>query len=194
MDIVNMKKELARLTKRANSRLRQLEKSSLTSASNAYRYIEKLENLDDEAVTLDKKGRIKFKTSYKYKKYEKQNVEHRLKVVQEFLQAKTSTVTGTKNKYEKAYKTATGASKIDKNFDTWSYAFSEGLFKKMSENFDSNTVIDILVEKLNIGQLTKEKIDELMNFINEQEENNLEYSIMDVENEFEKVKDENSPF
>lgn len=194
MDIKILKKELARLTKRANSRLRQLEKSNLTNASNAYRYIEKLENLADDAVTLDKKGRIKFKTNYKYKKYEKQFLEHRLKVVQEFLNAKTSTVTGTKKKYEKAYKTATGVTEIDENFDTWSYAFSEGLFKKMAENFDSNTVIDILTEKLEIKKLTKEKIDDLLSFINTQEENDMEYSLMDIEEEFEKVKDENSPF
>lgn len=92
-------------TKRANRRLRDLERSGITSSSNAYRYIERLAYDDDDKniISFTSTGKIKFRTDTK--KMSEKELKKQLKYLDNFLSAKTSTVGGVNRKYKKAYKT-----------------------------------------------------------------------------------------
>lgn len=96
--------EVATMAKRANQRLRELEKRGLTEASHAYRYVERLTFDADSATAKDKKGRIKWNTNTRGKSY--QQLQHEKAELERFLnQAKTSTVRGTLAQFEKGYQT-----------------------------------------------------------------------------------------
>ena len=93
--------DVATMAKRANQRLRELEKHGLTEASHAYRYVERLEFDADSATARDKKGRVKWNTNTRGKTY--QQLQHEKAELERFLnEAKTSTVKGTKAQFEKA--------------------------------------------------------------------------------------------
>lgn len=93
----------------ANKRLRAIETKGLQDASNAYRYIEKLHYDKDNATATDKKGRMKFNTSFSGLTY--QELQSRIGTLQAFIGADTSTLKGIKQKYQNAYK---GIKKSDK--------------------------------------------------------------------------------
>lgn len=96
--------DVATMAKRANQRLRELEKHGLTEASHAYRYVERLTFDADSATAHDKKGRIKWNTNTRGKSY--QQLQHEKAELERFLnEAKTSTVKGTKAQFEKGYQT-----------------------------------------------------------------------------------------
>lgn len=96
--------DVATMAKRANQRLRELEKHGLTEASHAYRYVERLTFDADSATAHDKKGRIKWNTNTRGKSY--QQLQHEKAELERFLnQAKTSTVRGTLKQFEKGYQT-----------------------------------------------------------------------------------------
>lgn len=98
--------EVATMAKRANQRLRELEKRGLTEASHAYRYVERLTFDADSATARDKKDRIKWNTNTRGKSY--QQLQHEKAELERFLnQAKTSTVKGTLAQFEKGYQTYT---------------------------------------------------------------------------------------
>ena len=62
----NLLSEVKALTKRANQRLRQLEKSGVSQQSRAYRYVKRLvfDKQINNIVDVTKKGEPKFKTSF----------------------------------------------------------------------------------------------------------------------------------
>lgn len=96
--------DVATMAKRANQRLRELEKHGLTEASHAYRYVERLAFDADTATAHDKKGRVKWNTNTRKKSY--QQLQHEKAELERFLnEAKTSTVKGTKAQFEKGYQT-----------------------------------------------------------------------------------------
>ena len=96
--------DVAPMAKRANQRLRELEKRGLTEASHAYRYVERLTFDADSATAHDKKGHVKWNTNTRGKTY--QQLQHEKAELERFLnEAKTSTVKGTKAQFEKGYKT-----------------------------------------------------------------------------------------
>lgn len=89
-----LRRKLAQLTKTANQRLRQLEKSGYTGSSKAYQYVERLGFDGDKALTTTGKGELKFLTSFKGLSYPE--LKHLQAEVNRFLTARTSTVTGIK--------------------------------------------------------------------------------------------------
>ena len=92
-------------TRRANQRLRNLEKSGLSNSSNAYRYIERLAYDDDDKdiISFTSTGKIKFRTDTK--NMSEKELKQQISYLDNFLSAKTSTVGGVERKYKKAYKT-----------------------------------------------------------------------------------------
>ena len=93
------------LSKTANQRLRQIEQAGLTSASNAYRFIEGRAYDEESYMDKTKKGEMKFRTNYSDTTLN--GLREQMGELQEFLfKSKTSTVTGVKNKYLKGYETA----------------------------------------------------------------------------------------
>lgn len=97
--------------KAANTRLRELEKTKhggLYKSSSAYQYVIERERAERERgqnviYSRTKGGQVKFKTSTR--NVEVKELMERATQISRFLEARTSTVTGTKAAYEQAYKT-----------------------------------------------------------------------------------------
>lgn len=92
-------------TRRANRRLRDLERAGLSSSSNAYRYVERLayDREKDSTTTLSETGKIKFRTDIK--NMSEKELKKQLAILETFLTSKTSTIGGINRKYKKAYET-----------------------------------------------------------------------------------------
>ena len=91
---------LGSASKRANQRMRQLEKDSLATSSLAYQYVKTKEVDHSTSNAKTKHGETKFKTSFKGRTI--QELRRQAKDVSGFLNAKTSTSRGTKNKYQRS--------------------------------------------------------------------------------------------
>ena len=92
---------LGSANKRANQRMRQLEKDALDTSSIAYQTIKKYEVDHSTSLAKTKHDETKFKTSFKGRTI--QDLRRQAKDVLGFLNAKTSTSKGTKNKYQKSF-------------------------------------------------------------------------------------------
>lgn len=93
-----LSKRIEKSYKKANDRLKAIEKANLTKASNAYRYIQR--ETYDNAEYLTEKGRFRKPT----KKMSRNDLLSEYVNLNRFLnESKTSTVKGTKAKYQKAY-------------------------------------------------------------------------------------------
>ena len=156
--------EVRRLADIANKRLRALEKHKLTEASNAYRYVEKRDFDKDSAYSRDKYGRMKFDTTLRSKSA--QQLQHELIELKRFLyESKTSTVTGARERYEKAYNTYINNPKLfpkdaegnyTKNVPPSREEFTrilnmEGV-KKYIETFGSSQIVRLIEEAKTIPQ------------------------------------------
>lgn len=156
------------LSKTANQRLRQIEKTGLTNASNAYRYIEG--RAYDEELYMDKtkKGEMKFRTNYRDTTLN--GLREQMGVLQEFLfKSKTSTVTGVKNKYLKGYETAKknnpelfGKMSFNEFGDLWN-TFN---MKQIVKMYGSDIAVKFINEAESQG-LSQDDINEIMSSIDE---------------------------
>lgn len=91
-------KRIEKSYKKANDRLKAIEKAGLKKASNAYRYIQR--ESYDNAEYLTEKGRFRKPTT----KMTRNELLSEYVNLNRFLnESKTSTVKGTKAKYQKAY-------------------------------------------------------------------------------------------
>lgn len=174
--------DVATMAKRANQRLRELEKRGLTEASHAYRYVERLEFDADSATAHDKKGRIKWNTNTRGKSY--QQLQHEKAELERFLnQAKTSTVRGTLAQFEKGYQTyaekaaTAGRQAVDRS--TYGDIWRMRNIKRAKEIYGSSETIRI-VERAQARGLSIEEIDRQLDTLPE------DTTIMELE---EKLKD-----
>ena len=87
-----MQNLIADKTRRANRRLRELEKSGFDNSSNAYRYVRTLAYDDRGITSFTSTGKIKFRTDTK--KMTEEELKEQLAYLDNFLTAKTSTVGG----------------------------------------------------------------------------------------------------
>lgn len=96
--------KLSSSVKRANQRLRELEKQGRASESGAYGSIKEKSEKGASYLGKTRKGQIKFRTDIgKMTAYEKRELEHQ---VNKFLYAQTSTVKGIKKERKKGFETA----------------------------------------------------------------------------------------
>lgn len=174
--------DVATMAKRANQRLRELEKHGLTEASHAYRYVERLTFDADSATAHDKKGRIKWNTNTRGKSY--QQLQHEKAELERFLnQAKTSTVKGTLVQFEKGYQTyaekaaTAGRQAVDRS--TYGDIWRMRNIKRAKEIYGSSETIRI-VERAQARGLSIEEIDRQLDTLPE------DTTIMELE---EKLKD-----
>lgn len=87
---------------KANARLASLERHGLTSASNAYRYLEKRHFDKDTMLYESRSGKIRFTT--KVCGRTSQQLQHQIRELERFLyESKTSTVAGVKARYTQAF-------------------------------------------------------------------------------------------
>lgn len=144
-------KDLIKLQRRANQRLREIEKQGLTKASNAYREIEKQSFRKMLGVSADN---IRFIVNKKMNERQLTIVE---KKINDFLNAKTSTTKGIKNKYQKIFNKTIS----NKEFDRLAYVFDTGLWKELSEKFDSDTAYKT-IQQIQSDDLSQQEIDDLL--------------------------------
>lgn len=146
-----LKSQYDTLIKRANQRLRQLEKSGKENTS-AYSYIKQLQSSGRSYITTDKHGNVKFRTDTS--KLNAQQLSNELKQVERFLEAKTSTVTGINKIHNKAYKTFVNKYNLDKSnfsFNDYLTLYKTGIVKAYNEKYDSNATARIIQILTNDG-------------------------------------------
>lgn len=164
-----LKAGIQSLAKTANQRLRQLEKSGVAKSSPAYKYVERLfydmERSKTESVkrntflTTTKNGNIKFVTALSKKKQSELRTE--FTKLQDFLTAKTSTVTGTKTnitdnmkKYKEKVKADYGVD-LDEN-EIGSF-FDDALFKQYQIIYGSDE-LNALMAAASARKLTSSEV------------------------------------
>lgn len=128
-----LRTQLRKLTKTANTRLKTLERKHIEQSSKAYQYVSGIQKRDIGIVkkTTDKKTEkegIKFNTDFR--KMSKRELEKELRLVRDFLNAKTSTITGTTSAYRKAYETFQKETQSDFTYEDWAKFWSNSTSKE----------------------------------------------------------------
>lgn len=140
--------KVANEAKRANTRLRALEKAKLTKTS-AYENVRRLGFDDSKHIAYTKKGEIKFRTDVS-KMSEEELKEHQ-RVIEDFLQSKSSKVGEIKKRRKQAYdkwkkeKERQGQN-IDMDVDEFSEFWELSNIKKLKDNLGSDEV-ELLVSQ-----------------------------------------------
>lgn len=158
-------------SKRANQRMRQLEKDSLATSSLAYQYVKTKEVDHSTSLAKTKHGEIKFKTSFKGRTI--QDLRRQAKDVMSFLKTKTSTSRGTRNKYQKSLDSYNETMKkqwiedgnspesfVPATMEIWANIWASENMKKLHSMLDSNTILQLYQygEKSGISQAHMEEI------------------------------------
>lgn len=140
--------KVANEAKRANTRLRALEKTKLTKTS-AYENVRRLGFDDSKHIAYTKKGEIKFRTDVS-KMSEEELKEHQ-RVIEDFLQSKSSKVGEIKKRRQRAYekwkkeKERQGQD-IDMNVNEFSEFWELSNIKKLKDNLGSDEVELLVTE------------------------------------------------
>lgn len=147
------RKEYNALRKKANDRLKRLSKSDVKYGSRAYRYL--TEKLSNQSEYLTQKGKILQFKPLKRGYITQQELEHKLSIVSKFIEAKTSTVTGTKALYKKGYQTFLNAHEnVNISYDEWYSMVASQDFADAKQKFGSNQIICV-VDEYGIDTATK---------------------------------------
>ena len=149
----------ADISRQANNRLRLLERKGLANSSNAYRWVLNQFGLENLFISLTSTGKIKFDRGF-FKSMTKGELIDYINTVENFMQAKTSTVRGTEKKYEKAHKSFEKFLEnqdfknmtFDEYMDFWEDTIIKNYFKKYgsqetierSQKYDYNMAIDVM--------------------------------------------------
>ena len=134
--------KVASEAKRANTRLRALEKANLTSTS-AYENVRRMGFDGSKYIAYTKKGEIKFRTDVS-KMSESELKEHQ-RVIEDFLQSKSSKVGEIKKRRQQAYnkwkkeKERQGQN-IDMDVDEFSEFWELSIIKKLKAAYGSEEV------------------------------------------------------
>ena len=140
--------KVASEAKRANTRLRALEKANLTKTS-AYENVRRMGFDDSKHIAYTKKGEIKFRTDVS--KMSEQELKEHQRVIEDFLQSKSSKVGEIKKRRQKAYdkwkkeKERQGQN-IDMDIDEFSEFWKLSNIKKLKDNLGSDEV-ELLVSE-----------------------------------------------
>ena len=140
--------KVANEAKKANTRLRAIEKANLTNTS-SYQNIRRMGFDDSKNISYTKKGEIKFRTDVS-KMTESELKEHQ-RIIEDFLQSKTSKVGEIKKRRQKAYdkwkkeKERQGQN-IDMDVNEFSEFWELSNIKKLKDNLGSDEV-ELLVSE-----------------------------------------------
>lgn len=145
--------KVANEAKRANTRLRALEKENLTKTS-AYENVRRMGFDDSNSIAYTKKGEIKFRTDVS-KMTESELKEHQ-RIIEDFLQSKSSKVGEIKKRRQKAYdkwkkeKERQGQN-IDMDVNEFSEFWELSIIKKLKDAYGS---VEVEVMVLSYGEST----------------------------------------
>ena len=140
--------KVANEAKKANTRLRAIEKANLTNTS-SYQNIRRMGFDDSKNISYTKKGEIKCRTDVS-KMSESELKEHQ-RVIEEFLQSKSSKVSEIKKRRQQAYnkwkkeKERQGQN-IDMDVDEFSEFWELSNIKKLKDSLGSDEV-ELLVSE-----------------------------------------------
>ena len=140
--------KVASEAKRANTRLRAIEKTNLTRTS-AYENVRRMGFDDSKHIAYTKNGEIKFRTDVS-KMTESELKEHQ-RVIEDFLQSKSSKVGEIKKRRQQAYdkwkkeKERQGQN-IDMDVDEFSEFWELSNIKKLKDNLGSDEVELLVTE------------------------------------------------
>lgn len=169
LTVKELKAGIQSLAKVANQRLRQLEKSGVAKSSPAYNYVERLfydnERSKSESVrrntflTTTAKGEMKFQTAVS--KMKQSDLRKEFTKLQDFLSAKTSTVSGTKTnitdnmkKYKEKVKEDYG---VDLDEEEIGSFFDDALFKHFQIIYGSDE-LNGLMASASAHKLSSEEV------------------------------------
>ena len=134
--------KVANEAKRANTRLRAIEKANLTRTS-AYENVRRMGFDDSKHIAYTKKGEIKFRTDVS-KMSESELKEHQ-RVIEDFLQSKSSKAGEIKKRRQKAYdkwkkeKERQGQN-VDMDVNEFSEFWELSIIKKLKDAYGSEEV------------------------------------------------------
>lgn len=159
-----LEKVVSTWAKRANTRLRELEKQGMSTLSNVYVYLRGMEAVGVGYMDKTKQGDIKFKT--KVKKQTINQLRQEASKLKTFLfDAKTSTPIGTQQRFEKQYKSYVDTVKRrdgkPMSFKEFSHNFSMNGFRKAVEMWGSEQAFEVYSGTY--GKLEESQMDELVN-------------------------------
>ena len=140
--------KVASEAKRANTRLRAIEKANLTNTS-AYENVRRMGFDDSKYIAYTKKSEIKFRTDVS-KMSESELKEHQ-RIIEDFLQSKSSKVGEIKKRRQRAYdkwkkeKVRQGQN-IDMDVNEFSEFWELSNIKKLKDNLGSDEVELLVAE------------------------------------------------
>lgn len=145
--------KVANEAKRANTRLRAIEKEKLTKTS-AYENVRRMGFDDSKNIAYTKKGEIKFRTDVS-KMSETELKEHQ-RIIEDFLQSKSSKVGEIKKRRQQAYdkwkkEKERQGQKVDMDVNEFSEFWELSVIKKLKDAYGSEEV-EIMV--LTYGEST----------------------------------------
>ena len=154
------------LSKTANTRLRSIEKANLTKASNAYRYVETKAYDKARFISTTKNNEIKFKTTTRGRTTNELREE--VAELRDFLfKAKTSTVSGINERYQKAYDTwKENNPDMNMSKDEFGEMWSQSNMKKLVNMYGSDVAIDIMSGK-DYENISMDEINQLIGNVKE---------------------------
>ena len=154
--------DIEKLVKKANQRLRELEKQGLANSSEAYQYIMNKANKNLAGKTKVKmfattsKGQIKFRTDLATLKKAKNTYKAMIKAVEGFLEAKTSTRTGISEKNKQTYESFKNTTGFSGSFAEFDDLWKNSEFVELTKRFgvsDTIAMMDSLQDMLNSNDL-----------------------------------------
>ena len=166
----SVSEDIIKDVKRANQRLRELEKQGLANESKAYQYIMKKANKNLASDTkvkmfsITRSGQIKFRTDLAKLKQENKNVYRAmLKNLEGFLEAKTSTKIGIEEAHRKSYKKFKDEGYTG-SFDEWSDMWSNYEFEQLVKKFGVSDTVNMATEivytfNISFNQAFKDMLD-----------------------------------
>ena len=140
--------KVANEAKRANTRLRSIEKANLTKTS-AYENVRRMGFDDSNSISYTKNGEIKFRTDVS-KMTETELKEHQ-RVIEDFLQSKSSKAGEIKKRRQKAYdkwkkEKERQGQKVEMGVNEFSEFWELSLIKKLKDSLGSDEV-ELLVSE-----------------------------------------------
>ena len=180
---------IANYGKTVNTRLSALEKKGYAESSVAFRYITEKDPHRGEFVTKSKSGYTKI--SLKTKGLSRNQLLAKATTIQSFLNAKTSTISGTKKAYDKSLKTFNERKNTKLSAAEYKYLVTHDKWKDASKKFGSDQIIDI-IRKYSVNK-AMEILDDIDSFRTVRQMNNFAATIAKTE-KFERDYMNENPF
>lgn len=139
--------KIASKVKRANERLRRLEREGLENISNAYNFINKESHDKASYLSTTGTGKVKFRTDIrKLAKSDIQTLNKLQAEVDKFLSYKTSTVGGVKDKYKSAKDFIDKESGDEGDWEDVANLFTSTMYTELIKEYGYSDTMDLLAE------------------------------------------------